>query len=72
MEAAGDRGKPRGAPRHDRRGEVGARRLHADADIERPHHRGRHQQEPAVRSAIIRADTERYGNILRAAGVGTN
>ena len=39
-----------GPARHDRRREGAARRLHADAHLQRSHHRGRHQQEPAVRS----------------------
>ena len=47
---AGHRREPARARRHRRRGEGGARRLHPDADLERPYGRGAGEQEPAVRS----------------------
>ena len=40
VEAAGDRREPARAARHDHGREGARRRLHADADLQRPYHRG--------------------------------
>ncbi len=49
LEAAGDRRKPARPRRYLQRGQGDARRLHADADLQRPHRHRQPEQEPVIR-----------------------